>query len=55
MSSDLFKIMKLLSIFILYKENEKKIKILQNEFHMDSISRSQRKQYDYYKIINLNK
>jgi hypothetical protein len=47
--------MKLLAIFILYKENENEVKILQNEFNLDSISRFKRGQYDYYKIINLNK
>ena len=37
--------MKLAAIFILYKDNQDEVRILQNEFNLDDIGRFKRGQY----------
>jgi hypothetical protein len=39
--------MKLLAVLILHKENETEVKILQNEFNLDSFNYFQRGQYGF--------
>jgi hypothetical protein len=40
--------MKLLALFILHKEGDRKVKILQDEFNLDSFGYFERRRYDSF-------